>query len=459
MQTSNESEERSPRHRGELDPEEQTHVEEDRYPEQYVCCECGCSKINTRVASTCRKLKERKREREERRRAEEERGRARREAERAERAARDAADLEAARMHVEGSQWAPARKVLDALLKRSPDDFEARLLRIQCLAGAGQLEAAAQEADKVERRLVAVETGVNADSLRRCRVEALRSHVAAEQRRREEAKRRAEEEARRRAQDEQRERERQQREEQERTEARRRELEEEQRREEERLQEERRQAAEAERQREEARWREEAARANEQRRLEEQREARRREQERRLAAGQRRREDPGLQWSQMPQGKGVCRYRPAAAPDREEAECAICFEPLSAGPPPAALPCRHRFEFHGRCIATWRAEKHAAGCPLCGAPFAGPSSSAAAAAAVAGAASSSPTPAPARAERAAGPAAEGLSGASSSSSTPALQPAPGAAGGPASLSSSSPAPPQAPRRPTRPYQPPGISFA
>eukprot|EP00741_Cyanophora_paradoxa_P003116 tig00000670_g3025.t1 len=429
----------------------------------YVCCECGCS--------TCRKLKERKREREERRRAEEEREQMRQEAERAERAeraARDSADREAARMHVEGSQWAPARKVLDALLKRSPDDFEARLLRIECMAGAGELEAAAQQADKLEHHLIAVETGANAHALRR--VQELRRHVAAEQRRREEAKVRAEEAARRRAQEERREREQRQREEQERTEARRRELEEEQRREEERLQEERRQATEAERQREEARRREEAARANEQRRLEEQREARRREQERRLAAGQRRREDPGLQRSQKQEkqhGKG---YRPAAAP--ADAECAICFEPLSAGPPAAALTCRHRFEFHGRCIATWRAEKHAAGCPLCGAPFefAGPSPPAAATGAAAGAASSSSTPA--RAERAAGPAspAEGpgpCSG-SSASSLPALQlpasPATGtpegaAAGGPASFSSSSPAPPQAPRRPTRPYKPPGISFA
>eukprot|EP00741_Cyanophora_paradoxa_P003118 tig00000670_g3027.t1 len=66
-------------------------------------------------------VEERKREREERRRAdpEEERERVRREAERAdhERAACDAADLEAARKHVEGSQWARARPLLEALLE------------------------------------------------------------------------------------------------------------------------------------------------------------------------------------------------------------------------------------------------------------------------------------------------------------------------------------------------------
>eukprot|EP00741_Cyanophora_paradoxa_P024829 tig00000310_g23971.t1 len=476
------------RKRAEEEARQRTEAERKRVEEEQKIEKLEEQKREREAAkrARCRKLEERKREREERRRAEEERERAREEAERAERAARDAADREAVRTHVEASQWARACKLVDALLKRSPDDFEARLLRIQCMAGAGQLEAAAQEAEAAERGLAATEPAASsseiADALRR--LEELRRHVAAERRRREEATRRAKEEAGRRAQEERRERERQLREEQERTgarrreEARRREQEEEQRREEQRREEERLQAAEAERQREEARRCEEerlqAERRERERRLKEQREARRRQrgEERRLASEQQRREEAELQRNQLQakqkqNGKGVCRYQPAAAP--EDAECAICFEPLCAGPPTAALSCRHRFEFHGRCIKTWRAEKHAAGCPLCGAPFAGPSSSAAAAAAVAGAASSSSTPA--RAGRAAGPAspAEGPSGASSSSSPPALQqpasPATpegaGGAGRPAFLSSSSPAPPQAPapRRPTRPYQPPGISFA
>eukprot|EP00741_Cyanophora_paradoxa_P003122 tig00000670_g3031.t1 len=403
----------------------------------------------------CSKLEERKREREEQRRAEEERERARREAERAERAARDAADREAARKHVEGSQWALARPLLDALLKRSPDDFGARLLRIQCMAGAGQLEAAFQEAEAAERELADTAAGSGGEPDypgRLARVEELRRYVAAEQRRREEAKRRAEEEARRRAQEERRERERQ-----------------------------------AELQRRQQLWREEQAR----------KEARRREQAQRLE--QRRREEQLRQAAQAEAAEAAaaaagsgrhlrqaapcrlfakgacragarCRYRHEAADGPEAspaAECAICLEPLAAGPPPAALACRHRGEFHGACIEAWRAGPLADGCPLCGAPFAGPSSPAAGAAA--GAAPS--TPAPARAERAVGPAspAEGSSGASSSSAssppalqpTPALQPAPGTAGGPAFPSSAPPAaaPPQAARRPTRPYQPPGISFA
>eukprot|EP00741_Cyanophora_paradoxa_P003117 tig00000670_g3026.t1 len=80
-----------------------------------------------------------------------------------------------------------------------------------------------------------------------------------------------------------------------------------------------------------------------------------------------------------------CRYRheaadgfeaaPAAA-QQAPAECVICLEPLAAGPPAAsALACRHRSEFHGACIEAWRAGPLADGCPLCGAPFAGPSRS------------------------------------------------------------------------------------
>eukprot|EP00741_Cyanophora_paradoxa_P019527 tig00021127_g18849.t1 len=174
----------------------------------------------TRLAG---KLEQRRREREERQRAEEERERARQEAERAERAARHAADRVRAPArptrprppasgaagggagHVEGARWAPARKLLDALLKRSPGDFEARLLRIRCMAGAGQLEAAGREAEKAERELAG--SGAGADALRR--VQELRRHMAAELQRREEAKRSEEEEARRRAEEQQRERERQ----------------------------------------------------------------------------------------------------------------------------------------------------------------------------------------------------------------------------------------------------------
>eukprot|EP00741_Cyanophora_paradoxa_P019531 tig00021127_g18853.t1 len=398
------------------------------------------------------KLEQRRREREERRRAEEERERARREAERAERAARDAADREAAQRHVEGARWAPARKLLDALLKvrppaaapaaskgsqRSPDDFEACLLRIQCMAGAGQLEAAGREAEKAERELAG--SGAGADALRR--IQEQRHRIAAEMQQREEAKRMEEEEARRRAEEQRRERERQ-------AEQR---LREEQERQQQERQEEARRAAEAAAAALELLRLEEEARAWEERRREEdERQAaeaeRRREQERRRRAEatreQQRREEQARQAAEAPQtartgaaacrffaagfcrdgarcrfqhgaaapaaapaeaaffsssrswgpaqaapcrffARGACRdgarcrYRhyagpagPAAAPEEAGLECAICFEPLAAGPPPAALPCRHRF--HGPCIQKWRAFSPGNGCPECRRPFDGP---------------------------------------------------------------------------------------
>eukprot|EP00741_Cyanophora_paradoxa_P007955 tig00000133_g7695.t1 len=148
------------------------------------------------------RLETRRREKEERQRAEEERERARREAERAERAARDAADREAAKRRMGGSQWAPAKKLLtrlDALLKkahpspaltpaRSPGDFEGRLLRIQCMAGAGQLEEAGREAERAERALAGA--GASADALQR--VQDQRRVIAGELLQREEAKKREE---------------------------------------------------------------------------------------------------------------------------------------------------------------------------------------------------------------------------------------------------------------------------
>eukprot|EP00741_Cyanophora_paradoxa_P013984 tig00020723_g13500.t1 len=311
------------------------------------------------------KLEQRKREREERKRAEEERERAQREAERAERVKRDASEREAAQKHMKGSQWAPARKLLDALLKRSPDDFEARLLRIQCTVGAGQLEAAGKEAEKAERELAG--SGASADVLRRVQEQrrniaaellmreeakerevakrreeaaARRREEAKEAKRREEARRREEEEARRRAQEEQRERERQAelqrqqqlwREEQERREARRREQE--QRQEERRREEEaRRQAAEAERRREEE---------EEERRREEQQ--RRREEERRAAPAARK-------------GAAPCRFF-AAGFCRDGARCRFQHgapapaAPAEAGPssgqPAQVAACR--FFARGSC--------------------------------------------------------------------------------------------------------------
>eukprot|EP00741_Cyanophora_paradoxa_P019529 tig00021127_g18851.t1 len=332
----------------------------------------------TRLAG---KLEQRRREREERQRAEEERERARQEAERAERAARHAADREAARGHVEGARWAPARKLLDALLKRSPGDFEARLLRIRCMAGAGQLEAAGREAEKAERELAG--SGAGADALRR--VQELRRHMAAELQRREEAKRSEEEEARRRAEEQQRERE--------------------------------RQAEEAGQQRERERQH---------------------QQEARQAA------------------------EAAAAPEEAGLDCSICLGPLSAGPPPAALPCRHRF--HGRCIEMWRASPLADGCPECRCPFDGPP------AAVAGPSSDAGPSTPARAERAAeGPASNSpplrpshepipptpLSFSEADPARPAIAlDAPAVAPSPASDLSALHTASSFPSRPTRPYRPP-----
>eukprot|EP00741_Cyanophora_paradoxa_P019518 tig00021127_g18841.t1 len=548
------------------------------------------------------KLEQRRREREERQRAEEERARARREAERAERAARDAADREAARGHVEGARWAPARKLLDALLRartppatapaatapegrpqRSPGDFEARLLRIRCMAGAGQLAEAGREAEKAERELAG--SGVEADALRR--VQEQQRHITAELQRREEAKRKEEAkrrekeaEERRRLDEQRREQERQAelqrqqqlwREEQERKEARRREQE---RRQEERRREEARAREKHLREEEERQQLEEARRqaAEAERRPEFEEEQLRQEEEaapqvarrgaaacRFFAAGFcrdgarcRYRHEAGRagpaaapaepepedgargvsleQSSRTPPaprtGAAACRFfaagfcrdgalcrfqhgaaapaaapaepasssrRPAqaapcrffargacrdgarcrywheagpaapAAPEESELECAICLGPLSSGPPPAALPCRHRF--HRRCIEEWRASPLADGCPECRCPFDGPP------AAAAGSSSGAGPSTPARAERGApGPA---------SPPPPPLQPASPAtseegpsASAPASplptspararpLSGSAPpvpsgAPLRFPLRPTRPYRPPGL---
>eukprot|EP00741_Cyanophora_paradoxa_P019521 tig00021127_g18843.t1 len=300
-------------------------------------------RIGDTKARLASKLEQRRREREERQRAEEERERARREAERAERAARDAADREAARGHVEGARWAPARKLLDALLRRSPDDFEARLLRIRCMAGAGQLEAAGREAERAERELAG--SGAGADALHR--VQEQRRHMAAELQRREEAKRREEEEARRRAEEQQRERERQ-----------------------------------AEQRLKEARMREEVRQAEHQRQQQE------REEEARRAAGAAAAASEHLQLEEKARAQeqrralkachffaagfcrdgARCRYKheaagPAAPPEEAEPECAICLEPLAAGPPAAALSCRHRF--HRPCLEKWRALSPNNGCPEC----------------------------------------------------------------------------------------------
>eukprot|EP00741_Cyanophora_paradoxa_P021702 tig00000241_g20948.t1 len=341
---------------------------------------------------------ERARERafQERRRQEEERERAQQEAERAERAKRDAKERAAAQRHMKGAQWAPARKLLDALLERSPDDVEARLLRIECMAGAGQLEAAAQEAERAERELAGSDR--SADALRR--VQERRRQVEAELRRREEATRREEakrregadreerraaqareaekqrreeaqqreearrgEEERRREQEQRREQERQEeqrrreqlwREEQERKEARRREQE--RRQEERRREEEERQLAERRRE-EEARAQElqraetERRQELEERRRQEEEEERRREEEARAreqqqAEAERQREEGqrrrgGQQLQRAPpaarRGAAACRFF-AAGFCRDGDRCRFLHGPVAKGPAPAAEP-------------------------------------------------------------------------------------------------------------------------
>eukprot|EP00741_Cyanophora_paradoxa_P023303 tig00000254_g22510.t1 len=180
--------------------------------------------IGTRLLS---KLEERQRALEDRKREGAERERLRQEAERAERAARNFEDKEKARELLQQSNWAGARKLLNGLLKRSPEDAEARLLRIQCVAGAGQLEAAAREAEAWERELAASEESSSATADLLVRVQQERQNVE----RRQEVSRRekAEAEARARAQAaaeqearQQAEQQQQQRREQERLEARRR---------------------------------------------------------------------------------------------------------------------------------------------------------------------------------------------------------------------------------------------
>eukprot|EP00741_Cyanophora_paradoxa_P018830 tig00021098_g18178.t1 len=287
------------------------------------------------------KLEERRRKLEEERRAEAERQRARREAESAERAERDAADRKAAVQHMRESNWARARQLLNALLKRSPGDVDARLLRIQCMAGAGQLEAAAREAGAWERELAAAASSsdANIDLRAKLREERLKARAALEQQQREaEAEAQAalaEEEARRLAAAEE-----QRLEERPREEARRRELEEAARR-----------AAEDDRRRAEEERRASASSQVLQRREEQQ--GRRKIGAAAAAAGDRQTRASG---SAAPSPGG---------PTQEEGECAICLAPMRSAT--ASLPCGHRF--HGRCIATWRASPLGTSCPQCRAPF------------------------------------------------------------------------------------------
>eukprot|EP00741_Cyanophora_paradoxa_P010688 tig00020538_g10330.t1 len=199
----------------------------------------------------------------------------------------DAADREAAKKLMKKSQWGRARALLDALLERSPLDFLARLQRIQCMIGAGQLEMADKEAEAAERDLAGVSASSSSDLANRVR--ELRGKVTGELRRREESARRREEE-------EQQRREQQGRLQQ--SEEGRRQQEAEARREREREEEEERR-----RQAELARWQEEEERrrAAERRRKEEERRAeleaeqrrleQAREQERRLEEERRREED------------------------------------------------------------------------------------------------------------------------------------------------------------------------
>eukprot|EP00741_Cyanophora_paradoxa_P018354 tig00000204_g17722.t1 len=140
--------------------------------------------INCKISA---KVEERKRVREEAKRAEAERERARREAECAERAhaestERDATDREAAGRHMQRLKWSRARQLLNAVLKRSPGDAEARLLRIQCVAGAGDLEGAAREAEAWECELAASSSDAGTDRDLLARVQRERQKVEASMR-------------------------------------------------------------------------------------------------------------------------------------------------------------------------------------------------------------------------------------------------------------------------------------
>eukprot|EP00741_Cyanophora_paradoxa_P013053 tig00020675_g12606.t1 len=313
------------------------------------------------------KLEKRRQEREEQKRAQAELARAREEAERVERAQRDVADRESAEKLMQDSNWARARSLLNALLKlmaifvqRSPQDAEARLLRIQCMVGAGQLDEATREVAKWESRISAAIAEDSTELLAKVRRqrELVESELEA---RRTEQQRRAERE---------------------REEAERRRVELEEQR---CLEEAARCAAqEAERQRleEEQRWEEE-------RRREEARRAAAAEEQRRLvieeATSLRRRTEREARDRPPPPCRffpsGACRNgtrcrfahvsaanaRPPAPETTEpEPECAICLDtappPRAAGRPAArvALRCGHRF--HRGCMETWRG-----GCPFrCG---------------------------------------------------------------------------------------------
>eukprot|EP00741_Cyanophora_paradoxa_P024945 tig00000056_g24078.t1 len=316
-----------------------------------------------------------------RRREEAARERARQEAERDIRAEREAADRTKARELMQRLKWPRARSLLDALLKREPGDAEARLLRIQCMAGAGQLEAAAAEAGGWEKEL---------------QVRQEREKAEAELRRRREAAQRAEEdeeeEERREAEELERRRREREREREEEAEAK--------RAAEERTREERR--------REAAAAAAEAAAAEAARRNREQ-EARRDAPPCRFFARGACRDGERCRFRHQPEASSssssgrprrLCRHfargfcalgascrfaHPAtpstgtgiepgaphahAVPALAEGECAICLEPA----PPAgdasviSLPCSHRF--HAECIGEWRSRPLATGCPECRAPF------------------------------------------------------------------------------------------
>eukprot|EP00741_Cyanophora_paradoxa_P018316 tig00000204_g17685.t1 len=129
------------------------------------------------------KVEERKRAAEEAKRAEALREQARREAERAEHADRDAADREAALRHMQRLKWPRARQLLNAVLKRSPEDTVARLLRIQCVAGAGDLEAAVREAEAWERELAASDGGTDRELLAKVQQERQKAESSMRSRR------------------------------------------------------------------------------------------------------------------------------------------------------------------------------------------------------------------------------------------------------------------------------------
>eukprot|EP00741_Cyanophora_paradoxa_P018352 tig00000204_g17720.t1 len=399
------------------------------------------NKINCKISA---KVEERRRAREEAKRVETEREQARQEAERAERAERDATDREAAHRHMQRLKWSRARQLLNAVLKRSPGDAEARLLRIQCTAGAGDLEGAAREAEAWERELAASDAGTDSNLLARVQQERQKAEASMRSRRGAGGSG---------TEDEHEEHEGSDREEQ---------------------------ASGAS---DEAERRQRAAEPQQPKHSQSEGTHVPRPTTSASAApmvGPAVAADADAGPSRQPPCKlfargsctfgARCRFAHVASADEpvapvddfdtKEGECGICQEPLSARGGPATIlsSCGHQESFCALCIGIWRAKRGAMPtCPMRCDPLAAIGGGAIAAAEISptagssGLSSSAPAgPAVAPAAPAPSPPAPAASAAAAAASAPdPMQPAPASAPAP-THAASAPAP-----RPTRPYLPPG----